>query len=182
MLAHYAKALSKRDTADSLESPLGVADGGLLTGLVAASLVGKELILYPLDVEVRNTSVMAAVVDATRIGNSDEVKEETSSWVHPVELRLPWLKLDFIPHTRRAKWQLWPVNRSLINTERSKAIKLSCVGRFCRDRWSPADLNRKRDSSDSQSISFSIPLSLSSPAGDPTNNATQFQQQSRRHP
>ena len=82
MLAHYAKALSKRDTADSLESPLGVADGGLLTGLVAASLVGKELILYPLDVEVRNASVMAAVVDATRIGNGAEVKEETSSWVH----------------------------------------------------------------------------------------------------
>ena len=82
MLAHYAKALSKRDTADSLESPLGVADGGLLKGLVAASLVGKELILYPLDVEVRNTSVMAAVVDATRIGNGAEVKEETSMWVH----------------------------------------------------------------------------------------------------
>ena len=79
MLAHYAKALSKRDTADSLESPLGVADGGLLTGLVAASLVGKEVVLYQLDVEFRNASVMAAVVDATRIGNSDEVKEETSS-------------------------------------------------------------------------------------------------------
>ena len=80
MLAHCAKALSKRDTADSLESPLGVADGGLLTGgVVAASLVGKELILYPLDVEVRNASVMAAMVDATRIGQSAEVKEETSS-------------------------------------------------------------------------------------------------------
>ena len=55
---------------------------GLLTGLVAASLVGKELILYQLDVEVMHASVMAAVVDATRIGDGAEVKEETSSWVH----------------------------------------------------------------------------------------------------
>ena len=46
---------------------------------MAASLVGKELFLYPLNVEVMHASVMAAVVDATRIGNSDEVKEETSS-------------------------------------------------------------------------------------------------------
>ena len=83
MLAHCAKALSKRDTTDSLESPLGVADGGLLTGgVVATSLVGKELFLYPLNVEVMNASVMAAVVDATRIGNGAEVKEETSRWVH----------------------------------------------------------------------------------------------------
>ena len=92
------------------------------------------------------------------------------------------VETDFIPHTRRAKWELWPVDRSLISTETSKAIKLSFICRLCRDRWSPADINRKRDSSDSQSISFSIPLSLSSPAGDPTNSATQFQQQSRRHP
>ena len=49
---------------------------------MAASLVGKELILYQLDVEVMNASVMAAVVDATRIGNGAEVKEETSRWVH----------------------------------------------------------------------------------------------------
>ena len=83
MLAHCAKAPSKRVTADSLESPLGVADGGLLTGgAMAASLVGKELILYQLDVEVMHASVMAAVVDATRVGNGAEVKEETSSWVH----------------------------------------------------------------------------------------------------
>ena len=83
MLAHCAKALSKRDTADSLESPLGVADGGLLTGGGSGCVVGwKELFLYPLDVEVMNASVMAAMVDATRIGNGAEVKEETSSWVH----------------------------------------------------------------------------------------------------
>ena len=49
---------------------------------MAASLVSKDLFLYPLDVEVVNASVMAAVVDATRIGNGAEVKEETSSWVN----------------------------------------------------------------------------------------------------
>ena len=51
-------------------------------GVVAASLVGKELFLYPLNVEVMNASVMAAVVYATRIGDGAEVKEETSRWVH----------------------------------------------------------------------------------------------------
>lgn len=49
---------------------------------MAASLVGKELVLYPLNVEVMNASVIAGVVDATRIGDGAEVKEETSRWVH----------------------------------------------------------------------------------------------------
>mgnify|MGYP001284270444 CR=1 FL=1 len=77
MLAHCAKALSKRDTADSLESPLGVADG------VSGCVVGWQGVnSVSIDVEVMHASVMAAVVDATRIGNGAEVKEETSRWVH----------------------------------------------------------------------------------------------------
>ena len=78
MPAHCAKAPSNRDTAESSLNGQTVCCSALthLTlrwGLVTASLVCKGLILYQLDIDLLGASVIAGVVDATRIGQGAEV-------------------------------------------------------------------------------------------------------------
>jgi hypothetical protein len=58
-------------------------------------LVCKRLILYQLDIDLLGASVIAGVVDATRIGQGAEVNWETSSWFHHDWAEAPMFEAGF---------------------------------------------------------------------------------------